>query len=240
MARNSSFQFKQFRVQQDRCAMKVCTDACVLGAWADLPPSGRILDIGAGTGLLSLMTAQRTANAHIDAVEVDPQAAAQAVENVWASPYDARIQVHCKAVQNFRPRYSYDTILTNPPFFQNDLLSPDEGVNRAHHAQSLSFGELLLAIGRLLKPEGTWHVLLPVAESNELTLRALEQGWYAHRTLSLRHSPAHLPFRIMTTFTGAVNGELLVQNEELSIYESDARTYTVAFRKLLQEFYLIF
>ena len=185
MPRNSYFQFKQFTVQQDRCAMKVCTDACVFGAWAGSPEAARILDIGTGTGLLSLMAAQRNQVARIDAVEIDSAAAEQARENIANSPFAGRITVHQSPIQCFEPRYLYDTILVNPPFFQSDLRSPDARVNQAHHAESLTFSELLTAVVRFLGVGGTWHVLLPPEESVTLAGMALERGWIKH--LSLIH-----------------------------------------------------
>lgn len=117
MAKNSFFRFKQFVVNQDKCAMKVCTDACVLGAWADVEGAEKILDIGTGTGLLALMVAQRNSNAEIDAVELDQDAFSQAIENVKTSSFSERIKVVNSSIQGFSPSYQYDFIVTNPPFF---------------------------------------------------------------------------------------------------------------------------
>ena len=129
---NTYFQFKQFTIHQDKCAMKVCTDACMLGAWTagKLGGSGinNILDIGCGTGLLSLMLSQKI-NASIDAVEIDADAAKQAGENISASPWAANIRVIHTSLQEFMPKKKYDLIICNPPFYENDLRSEHENKN---------------------------------------------------------------------------------------------------------------
>lgn len=240
MARNTYFQFKQFRITQDRCVMKVCTDACVLGAWADATGAGRVLDIGTGTGLLALMVAQQNPEAMIDAVELDEAAVQQARENSAASPFGDRVRILSAAVQDYTADGQYDVILTNPPFFQSDLLSPDAGVNRAHHAQTLSLKDLLSAVSRLLKKSGRWYVLLPVEESRYLQGIAGESDWVAQSHLLLTHQPGRRPFRRLTAYAHASMQPVTNPAEELFIYENDGKTYTSAFRALLKEYYLVF
>lgn len=240
MPKNAHFQFKQFRIEQDRCAMKVCTDACVFGAWADHAGATRILDIGTGTGLLALMAAQRSESSQIDAVEIDAEAAIQARENTQNSPFAHRIQVHHAAVQDFAPAYRYDSIIVNPPFFQRDLRSQDTATNRAHHAVTLDFSALLIALARLLEEDGRWHALLPPAESEVLAELAATNGWILDRELILSHDDHHVPFRVMRTFSRKKTDEKALLSETLSIYESGSTTYTLAFRQLLQDFYLNF
>jgi tRNA1Val (adenine37-N6)-methyltransferase len=240
MPRNSYFRFKQFTVNQARCAMKVCTDACVFGAWAGTLGAKRILDIGTGTGLLSLMAAQRNPRAQIDAVEIDADAAAQAQENARDSPFGERIDVFQTPVQDFIPPQRYNSILINPPFFQSDLRSPDARINQAHHAESLTFSELLTALARLLEAEGTWHVLLPPDESTVLINMAQAQGWEKEKELTLYHTFDRKPFRVMSTFKGTPARTQATVPEQLAIFEADGKTHTLAFRELLQEFYLNF
>ncbi len=240
MPRNSYFQFKQFTVQQDRCAMKVCTDACVFGAWAGTLSGKKILDIGTGTGLLTLMAAQQNKEVYIDAVEIDPEAAEQARENVKSSPFTERINVFQTPIQDFNPLDKYDTILINPPFFQSDLRSPDARINQAHHADSLTFSELLSAVARLLEVGGTWHMLLPPDESTVLMKMALVQGWIKQRELTLYHTFDRKPFRVMSTFIGSTSAIQNTTSGRLAIFEADGKTHTLAFRELLQEFYLNF
>lgn len=245
------FRFKQFAIEQDRTAMKVCTDACVLGAWARIETGTYLLDIGTGTGLLSLMAAQRNPGARLDAVELDEAAAQQAAENVANSPFAHRITVHQAAIQAFippTPALRYDHILTNPPFYVNSLRSPDKAVNRALHTDDLSFADLLTAVRRLLAPGGCWWVLLPPPEMAMLIKLAADgaSALVPVEQLHLRHHSQKPVFRHLVGFRFADSPDdpappvPEAQPASLAIYEPDGRTYTAAFRALLQPYYLIF
>ncbi|TDE16195.1 tRNA1(Val) (adenine(37)-N6)-methyltransferase [Dyadobacter psychrotolerans] len=240
MAKNSFFRFKQFTVHQDKCAMKVCTDACVLGAWADVAEAESILDIGAGTGLLSLMVAQRNPFAKIDAVELDPDAFIQAGENVENSSFSERIDVFNSAIQNFDRGLPYDCIITNPPFFQSDLLSPNLQKNNAHHATSLSFDELLISIGRLLKENGRFFILLPTDEAEGFLVKSLISGWFLNTKLTLYHDKNKKPFRQLMSFGRKKITENQLIIDSLYIYDEDSRTYNSDFKALMKDFYMIF
>ena len=240
------FTFKQFTIRQDRTAMKVCTDACVLGAYADVAGT-RVLDIGTGTGLLALMAAQRNPTALVDAVEIDNAAFGQATENVAASPFADRIRVVHSRIQDFYSDSGYDRILTNPPFFTNHLRSPDAAVNRALHTDEMPFSDLVEAVVRLMKPDGQWWVLLPPYEAEKLADLARKTGLCIVKRLLIRHHAQKTVFRIITGFS-FVNSP--VPDEMLTIHELCERsepkavgpgeTYTAEFRSLLRDFYLIF
>ncbi|WP_394351054.1 tRNA1(Val) (adenine(37)-N6)-methyltransferase [Spirosoma arboris] len=230
--------------------MKVCTDACVLGAYADVGTGGRVLDIGTGTGLLALMAAQRNTMAEIDAVEVDEAAFGQASENVIASPFAERVSVIHQRIQEFYliPKEGlYDRILTNPPFYTNNLRSPDAAVNRALHTDELPFSELIEAVVRLMKPDGQWWVLLPPYETEKLTELAQNLGLKPVKRLFLKHNRQKPIFRVITGFS--FGGSQTI-DETLAIYETNPQnppggngsreTYTAEFRALLRDFYLIF
>lgn len=221
--------------------MKVCTDACVLGAWADVGTGGRLLDIGTGTGLLALMAAQRNISAQIDAVEIDDDAFGQAVDNVADSPFADRVRVHHQSIQTFAAlaenRQQYDRILTNPPFYTNQLRSPDAAVNRALHTDDLPFGELLSAVRQLLRPDGQWWVLLPPYEMTQLITLAKSYELCSFCQLDLRHHAQKPVFRQVTGFSFV---DKPVKLHELAVYETDGRTYTDAFQNLLRDYYLIF
>ncbi|MBO0934116.1 tRNA1(Val) (adenine(37)-N6)-methyltransferase [Fibrella aquatilis] len=235
------FRFKQFTIQQERAAMKVCTDACVLGAWSGVATGIRLLDIGTGTGLLALMVAQRNADARIDAVELDADAAQQACDNVMNSPFANRVTVAQASIQAFAdtmPAQFYDHILTNPPFYTNSLRSPDAAVNRALHSDELPFPDLIRVVHRLLKQDGAWWVLLPPPESDRLVTLAQKVGLQPVRQLYLRHQPQKPVFRHLTEFRFAEAAA--PQIAELSIREHDGQTYTPDFRRLLQPYYLVF
>ena len=159
---NDYFQFQQFRIEQGACAMKVSTDACLLGAAADLTGATRLLDIGTGTGLLALMAAQRHPTVEIEAVEIDAAAAAQAAANAAASPWAGRIRVSGMSLADYaatpaRPPFSH--IICNPPFFRQSLRSPDAARTTARHeaADTLSFEALAAFAAQFLLPSGLAH-----------------------------------------------------------------------------------
>ena len=175
------FRFKQFAVRQDRCPMKVGTDGVLLGAWAEVRPGDRrMLDVGTGTGLIALMLAQRSA-AWITAVDIDVECATQAAENFAASPWADRLDAVSVAVQRYDPVEKFDLIVSNPPYYVDSLLSPDEGRNTARHAAGLPFGELAAAVVRLLSPGGRFALVLPPVEMAALSC-SLDGGLF--------HAPA--------------------------------------------------
>ena len=163
---NAYFRFKQFTIHQDGSVMKVCTDSCVLGAWSAMHAGEcqRILDIGTGTALLSLMLAQKS-SAPIDAIEWDPEACAQARENIRDSPWPTQIQIIQADARTYRSPLSYDFIISNPPFFESDLWSPDDKKNLAKHGASLTLEALLGVIKTNLRPKGVFTILLPFHRS---------------------------------------------------------------------------
>ncbi len=233
----NSFTFKQFTINQDRCAMKVCTDACILGASTDVENVSKILDIGTGTGLLSLMIAQRT-NAQIDAVEIDEDAYQQAVMNVQESVFASKIRVHHQRIQDFLVEDSYDLIVSNPPFYQQSLKSADAKVNRALHTVELSFDDIIDSSIRLLSPNGKFVVLLPPFEMEKLIQIAKKKGLYLSKKMLIRHDESKPIFRVIATFqTNQIHDSA---EKTLIIHEKDGRTYSDEFRRLLQDYYLIF
>jgi len=223
--------------------MKVCTDACVFGAWAEVAGANRILDIGTGTGLLSLMAAQRNPEARIDGVEIDADACEQTRQNFEASPFHERLKVYHSSIQDFTPDFSYDAIICNPPFFQNDLKSPDPKVNKAHHAATLNLQELFASVDRLLSAEGQFHLLLPPYESRVSELIGKEFGLRVIRELNLIHQPGHKTFRRMTSWKRFIQDEEIVgetEREDLYIYQNTLKEYNTRFKEYLKAFYLAF
>ena len=220
--------------------MKVCTDACVFGAWADIENAEHILDIGAGTGLLSLMTAQRKKNAKISAVELDADAFSQAKENVTNSPFADQIEISQSAIQDFSPSEKFDCIISNPPFFQSDLRSPNSKINQAHHSDSLTFRDLLISVDRLLNETGKFNLLLPIEEGIIFQELAEKSGWTLIRKLTLFHQNGKKPFRLLMVFNRSKSADNRVVNSDLFIYEEDGKTYHPKFAELMKDFYLIF
>ncbi len=222
--------------------MKVCTDACILGAYADTNNAQRILDIGTGTGLLSLMLAQRS-NATINAVEIDNDAYAHAQANIAESQFANRICLYHQSIQEFSHQHSgpnipYDLIISNPPFYQNSLQSPDAQTNKALHAATLTFDELIEAVINLLSHDGRFVVLLPPFEAQQLTEVAQKKGLYLSDKLLVQHNPQKAVFRHILSFDKKPVSEL--REDTLAIHEYDSNTYSDKFRELLSDYYTIF
>ena len=232
------FQFKQFTIEQDQTAMKVCTDACILGAYTPVQEASRVLDIGTGTGLLALMLAQRNPNAQIDAVEIESNAYFQAKKNIENSPFSAQIQVFNQAIQYFaqNKQTEYDLIISNPPFFTNHLKSSKNNKNQALHTNTLSFDDLLKTVKQLLLPNGTFVVLLPEYEMGLLQKKAEELALFQTKKLLIKHHSAGKIFRVIAIFEleqkEFFEEELFIKNRNES--------YSSAFINLLKDYYLIF
>ncbi len=219
--------------------MKVCTDSCLFGAWAaervarTSPTPQGILDIGTGTGLLSLMMAQKNPG-KIEAVEIDPESAGQARENFDNSPWKDRIHLFLSDIKHYNTTSRYDWIISNPPFFENDLRSPDEGINRARHNTGLEVDELLPIVSGLLAQSGSFSLLLPESRALRFENRAAEFGLFASRELKVRQSPKHPPFR---SFLILQKEKQIRESSEMAITGIKGR-YTPEFLELLRPYYL--
>lgn len=234
------FQFKQFDIRQDRCRMKVGTDSILLGSWATAPADGRILDIGAGSGVLSLMLAQRTENVHITGVEIDLESAGQAAENAAASQWSERVTIAVDSIQNYartQDAGAFQLILSNPPFFTGGNLSENQQRNSVRHTVKLSHHDLLRAVQKLLHPEGRFAVILPHIEG--LRLVEIAKSYHLHlvRIQRVRPHPQRAIERVLLEFQLEEGGlqeepELVLHTEVGSIEPSPA------FRELAQAFYL--
>lgn len=218
--------------------MKVCTDACLFGGWISKivgswqMKDGRALDIGAGTGLLSLMLAQQT-NLQIDAIEMDTDAAAQAFENFETSAWKERLQIIEGDAKLVHLGRKYDLIISNPPFFDNDLKSPDALRNLALHSRELNLPELLAVIKKHLAANGKFAVLLPWHRKEEFEKMVLSEGFYLEETVAVRQTLRHPFFRVMFLFAAT---PVAATQHTITIREGDQ--YSDAFTDLLREYYL--
>lgn len=245
--RNSFFQCRQFRIEQSGAAMKVTTDACVLGAWTPLGAARRILDIGTGSGLLALFAAQRSAAPHtdtqIDAVEFDTAAAQQAYRNFTASPWVDRLHIHHTDIRQFQPDQPYDCILCNPPFFTDSTHNSCTRLAAARHDTSLPLPDLLHSIARLLADDGHAFVLLPSNTEARALQQAPEHGLRLSHRLAIRSSaadPAHRIILGLTPATQAAAGDQTalppVTEEILTLY-TEHPIHTAAAGRLFAPFY---
>lgn len=184
---NTSFAFKQFIVKQDRCAMKVGTDAVLLGAWVLPNGSKHILDIGTGTGVIALMLAQKT-QAHIDAIDIDEEAFLQAKQNALDSKFARQITVTQTSLQHYSnaATQKYNLIVTNPPYFEQSLKSSDEQRSHARHADVLPFEELLDGVLKLLDEKGKFCLILPTLEAIKFRALAEKRGLHLSKLLRVK------------------------------------------------------
>lgn len=220
--------------------MKVTTDGCLFGAWCadkvqriQQQKTAAVLDIGGGTGLLSLMVAQKTA-ASIEAIEIDPAAAEQAAANVASSPWNERITVVHADVLRWQPPHGFDFIVSNPPFYENDLRAGKRGKNLAHHDEGLKLGDLFTFIKTHLKEEGLFFVLLPAKRTAEVENLVAENSLALHEKLFVKQTPDLPPFRMMIA-GGRKNAEEIAA--AVTVKNKDG-LYTPEFILLLKDYYL--
>jgi tRNA1Val (adenine37-N6)-methyltransferase len=230
---NPYFSFKQFTVYHDRCAMKVGTDGVLLGAWTDVHSACHILDIGTGTGLISLMLAQRC-DARIKAIDIDRDAVEQAKGNIAASPWKDRIEVELQDVCRYSPDVRFDVIVSNPPYFVNSLKCPDEQRNTARHTDNLDFENLIAAVSRLLHAEGTFSVIIPTDGMDVFLSTALRYGLHLSRQTLVHTKPGAIPKRVLLAFR---RQPVQCVVNDLTI-ELSRHVYSDEYTALTKDFYL--
>jgi tRNA1Val (adenine37-N6)-methyltransferase len=236
---NQYFQFKQFIIHQDRCAMKVSTDSCLFGAWLSktiipsLPKIMHALDIGAGTGLLMLMMAQEHSFS-IDGIELDEGAYQQASSNIEATSWKDQLQLFHGDVNDFEFSQQYDLIVSNPPFYEKDLMPLSSVKASAKHEATLNFEELIKLAAHHLKSVGYVAFLLPYHRFDHVRQLAINNGFSIHNVVHVRHQHDHDFIRSMILL-GRKPVETII--ESMIIKEED-RSYTAAFEGLLRDYYL--
>ncbi|MGN1255401.1 MAG: tRNA1(Val) (adenine(37)-N6)-methyltransferase [Prevotella sp.] len=237
------FQFKQFAVSQDRCAMKVGTDGVLLGAWAH--GGARILDIGTGTGIIALMMAQRFPEAIVDAIEIDPGAAQQATENAARSPFAERINVIETSLQHFEPdtRHSeiyypdthYNYIVTNPPFFSHSLKAPEESRRLARQTDSLPFSAIFAFASQYLTPNGELSAIIPTDYLEEFSQEAFMRGMFLSRLYSVKTVERKPAKRTLVAFSPS--RPTAFDKQEVVLIDKDGNK-SAWYKKLTADFYL--
>lgn len=246
----AGFTFKQFEIQQDRCAMKVGTDGVLLGAWAE--GGQRILDIGSGTGLISLMMAQRFPEAQVWGIDIDPDACMQARENVAASPFADRVGIACCALQNLSEEHLmrgseelmemkegegnlFDAIVSNPPFFVNGLKNPDSKRAMARHSDSLPFSVLMKGVRRWLSDEGVFSAIVPADVLESFVSEAYCSGLSLVRQCGVKTVERKQPKRYLVAFSKRRTGMMDKCTEIMTDSEGNRSEW---YAKITEEFYL--
>ncbi|WP_316804360.1 tRNA1(Val) (adenine(37)-N6)-methyltransferase [Pedobacter nototheniae] len=230
------FKFKQFQIDQTGCAMKVNTDGVLLGAMVTHQAPLRILDIGTGTGVIALMLAQRFVNALIDAVEIDELAAETAQKNFQLSVFNKRLTIHHLAFQEFAGQQKYDLIVSNPPFFVNDLKNEEHRKGIARHADVDFFEMLLKKSAHLLSANGKLWLILPVKQADEVVTKAHRFDLSLCKRVNLHSDKTKPTFRQIICLS---KGNVPLIETDFYIYES-LKQNTHEYRLLLKDFFLAF
>lgn len=237
---NKPFQFKEFMIHQEKTSMKVGTDAVILGAWVSLDNlPDKILDIGSGTGIISLMLAQRSDAETIDAVEIDENAYEQSVENFEQSDWADRLYCYHCSFEEFVDEISseeetYDLIVSNPPFYTEDSESPNESRTKARFTSSLSFEDLLKGVTKILSQNGFFSVIIPFKEEVNFTQIANKNGMFLHEVCRVQGNPSSEIKRSLLTFSFQKRDV----TESNLIIETERHQYTNDYINLTKDFYL--
>ncbi|MGJ8738990.1 tRNA1(Val) (adenine(37)-N6)-methyltransferase [Zobellia laminariae] len=231
------FKFKQFQIEQDRCAMKVGTDGVLLGAWVSIDNNpDSILDIGAGTGLIALMIAQRSTAETIDALEIDEDAYEQCVSNFDSSDWADRLFCYHAGLDEFVDEWEdpYDLIVSNPPFYSEEVSSGDDSRDKARQNQSLPFDELLEGVSKLMASNGSFTTIIPFKEEETFLKLANSFKLYPQRITRVKGTPTSEIKRSLIQFGFE---EVELETSELTI-EIGRHEYTEDYISLTKDFYL--
>ena len=234
---NQPFKFKQFTVKQDKCAMKIGTDAVLLGAWASLKNNPlSVLDIGSGTGVLALMLAQRSTAELIDALEIDEKAYEQCVENFENSQWSDRLFCYHASLQEFTEEIDdkYDLIISNPPFYQDHYKSENKQRDLARFEDAMPFEHLALCASKLLSDSGIFSVIIPFKQEENFINLASKANLFPNKILHVKGNSSTKTVRSLIEFS-FVQSE--IKTEEL-IVETSRHQYTQNYINLTKDFYL--
>ena len=230
------FKFKQFEVDQSDCAMKINTDGVLLGAIAAHAAPNRILDIGTGTGVIAMMLAQRYQQAFVEAVEIDQPAAIRAATNFNQSAFAGRLMVNLADIAAFKSEQRYELIVSNPPYFVNDLKNPEARKGIARHTHEDFFAALLHKVARLLHKDGVFWVILPVKQAEQLVVHAVLSRLFPVKIIHVFSDIYKTEFRQIVCLSF---NRQPPEHENFYIYEAEG-VYTPAYIKLLKDYFLAF
>jgi len=234
---NKPFQFKQFTIQQDKTAMKVGTDGVLLGAWVAIESDPfSILDIGAGTGLIALMLAQKSNAELIDAVELNNEAYEQTVANFEESDWGDRLFCYHASLQEFAEEIddSYDLIVSNPPFYTSTYKNLEEDRAMARHTETLTYRDLLQGVSKLLSENGSCAFIIPYLEAANFIKIAAESKLFPNRITNVKGTETSEIKRSLLQFSFEEN-EIEIT---MLVIEIERHNYTSAYKNLVKDFYL--
>ena len=231
------FRFKQFAIRQENAAMKVGTDGALLGAWSDVSKANNILDIGTGTAIIAMMVAQRNNTAAITAIEIDEKALIDANFNVENCPWTNRIKIIQSSLQEFTPTLKFDSIISNPPFFENSLKSNSRSKIKARHTDSLHYSDILNFASIHLSSIGVLHLIHPVENAEKCIETAIEGGFYLKRICKVHpvpHKSAHrFVFELTKTATPTISESLIIETGKRHDYSQQYIALTKAFYTIM-------
>jgi tRNA1Val (adenine37-N6)-methyltransferase len=232
---NNLFHFKQFKINQDKAAMKVGTDGVLIGSWdVEIIPK-KILDIGSGTGLLSLMMAQRFPSAAIDAIDIDESAYLQTLENIHHNlPLSKNISCFQSSLQNWKSDKKYDLIICNPPYFEQSIKT-ESSRNIARQSVKLKLEELFYFTSKLIDSKGFFNIILPAENKTKAAETALENGFYLNKICFVKSNPEKSPKRILLSFSVEKND---LKTSEMVIENNGRHQYSNEYIEQTKDFYL--
>ena len=229
------FRTRSFDVVQQENVMKVNSDAILLGAWADYSGSENILDIGTGTGIIAMIAAQKSDASRIVGIEISEPCCKEGAENFKQSIYSDRLEAICESIQDYAQfsQDKYDLIVSNPPFFTGGTFSDNENRNNVRNTIRLSHGDLLIAVRKLLSPQGRFYVILPYLEGERLIDMAARYDLYPSSILEVRGKSDKPIERLVISLSFQISSDELSRSE-LVMYEDDG-SYTDAYIKLTED-----
>ncbi|MEM6318659.1 MAG: methyltransferase [Bacteroidota bacterium] len=231
------FQFKQFTVEQNDCAMKIGTDGVLLGAWCNVTDAKKALDIGTGSGVIAIMLGQRC-DATIHGIEIDESAFLQAKNNMANAVWSDRLTAQKGAIQDYAKlsREEYDLIVSNPPFFSGGTFSDNQDRNNVRHTIKLGHGDLLIAVRKLLSKDGKFCVILPLIEGLRFQEVAKQYALYCTKTTEVKSRPDGSVERLLMQFEKQATEHPI--KDELVIYRQKGQAYSAEYIELTKDFYL--
>ena len=238
MPGNNYFQFKQFKIIQEKSAMRVGTDAVLLGAWATVSGAARILDIGTGTGVIAIMLAQRS-DAEITGIEIEKNATEEALANVRHSPWPGRLKILHTSFQEIikSSNEQFDLIVSNPPFFINAKRPYNHNLAIARHSEKLTLHELAKGVDKLMNPDGRLAMILPVFAAKICIPLAEKYELHLSRLTEVQPNEAKPPHRYLMEFCKKSSK---LHKESIAIRNASNDDFTEAYKRLTRDYYLKF